>query len=64
MCSLGNEFITVTNQTNPYITIISIYKIPTLRTYVRKVEVVCKLAVLQTVFSLTMYIVLHSIGNK
>lgn len=55
MCSLGNEFITVTNQTNPYIIIISMYKIPTLRTYVRKVEVVCKLAVLQTVFSLTIH---------
>lgn len=55
MCSLGNEFITVTNQTNPYIIIISMYKITTLGTYVRKVEVVCKLAVLQTVFSLTIH---------
>lgn len=55
MCSLGNEFITVTNQSNPFITIISMYKIPTLGTYVRQVEVVCKLAVLQTVFSLTIH---------
>lgn len=51
MCSLGNEFITVTNETKPYIIIIIMYKIPTLR----KVEVVCKLALLKTVFSLTIH---------